>query len=229
MTEFIFMLTHNDRTVPNALDVIEQVKDSGLTHIGFKDVGATPEFQRRITQAARAAGMTVYLECVSTTLEDETATMHAAVAAGVDWVLGGTFVEESAAVLAGSGIHFAPFPGEIVGHPSELRGSIDDIAAHAARQTAIEGVRGVDILAYRHRTADIPTLIESVVAASDGPVIVAGSVTTQEQIAVIDRAGAWGFTIGGAIFDGALPGPKDVRSQVATALSYAAGSQSVLN
>ena len=42
MSEFIFMLTHNDRTVDNALEVLEQVKDTGLRHIGFKDVGATP-------------------------------------------------------------------------------------------------------------------------------------------------------------------------------------------
>ena len=33
--------------------------------------------------------------------------------------------------------------------------------------------------------------------------------------------GVWGFTIGAAIFDGKLPGEKDVVSQVRTALSYA--------
>ena len=49
MSEFIFMLTHNDRTVDNALEVLEQVKDTGLRHIGFKDVGATPEKARELT------------------------------------------------------------------------------------------------------------------------------------------------------------------------------------
>ena len=39
MTEFIFMLTHHDVTVPNALEVIERIKDTGLRFIGCKDIG----------------------------------------------------------------------------------------------------------------------------------------------------------------------------------------------
>ena len=43
MIEFIFMLTHNDATVPNALEVLTDVQDAGLRYIGFKDVGQSPE------------------------------------------------------------------------------------------------------------------------------------------------------------------------------------------
>ena len=44
MTEFIFMLTHNDATVPNAIEVYEQLRDTeDLRYVGFKDVGATVE------------------------------------------------------------------------------------------------------------------------------------------------------------------------------------------
>jgi hypothetical protein len=39
MSEFIFMLTHHDQTVPNAFAVYQEVKDTGLRHIGFKDIG----------------------------------------------------------------------------------------------------------------------------------------------------------------------------------------------
>jgi len=35
----IFMLTHHDRTVPNALEVFEEIKDTGIQNVGFKDVG----------------------------------------------------------------------------------------------------------------------------------------------------------------------------------------------
>ena len=41
--DFIFMLTHGDKTVANCLDVIESIKDVGVTHIGFKDVGVSTD------------------------------------------------------------------------------------------------------------------------------------------------------------------------------------------
>lgn len=219
--EFVFMLTHNDRTVANALEVLSSIKDTGLTHVGFKDVGATPDLQRQITEAAHAAGMTVYLEIVSIEKEDELAGVDAAIAAGVDWIVGGKFVEEATARLAGTGIRFAPFPGAVVGHPSELQGTVEEIVSHAVRLVALDGVDGVDLLAYRHKSVDPLELTASVAAAIDAPVLAAGSVVTQEQVVGLANAGAWGFTIGSAIFDGQLPGEKDLVSQVRTALSFA--------
>jgi hypothetical protein len=217
------MLTHNDRTVENALEVLEQVKGTGLSHIGFKDVGATPELQKTLADAGHEAGLTVYLEVVSVERDDELRSIDAAAAAGVDWIVGGKFAEDAVDRLRGTGIQLAPFPGEIVGHPSELRGSIDEIAAHAARLASLDGVSGVDLLAYRHRTVDPLELTAAVCTATDCRVIAAGSVVTRDQIVGLDAAGAWGFTIGGAVFEGALPGDRDVVSQVRTALSFARG------
>ena len=42
--EFVFMLTRNDATVENALDLVEVARPLRLKHIGFKDVGAEPSF-----------------------------------------------------------------------------------------------------------------------------------------------------------------------------------------
>ena len=52
--------------------------------------------------------------------------------------------------------------------------------------------------------------------------IAAGSVTSFEQIAALDAAGAWGFTIGSAIFANQLPGGPSVRGQVAAVLEVTA-------
>jgi hypothetical protein len=221
MSEFIFMLTHNDSTVENALEVLEQVKHTGLRHIGFKDVGATAARQRELADAAHAAGLVVYLEIVSVDKADEMNSIDAAIAAGVDWILGGKFATDAVAKLQGTDIRFAPFPGRIIGHPSALEGTIEEIAAHAAELTSMPGVSGVDLLAYRHTAVDVLELTAAVVKASRGPVIAAGSVVSEEQIVGLAKAGAWGFTIGGAIFDGILPGEKDVVSQVRTALAFA--------
>ena len=88
----------------------------------------------------------------------------------------------------------------------------------------LETLAGValDLLAYRHATADPIALTRAVAAAADGPVIAAGSVTSFEQIAALEAAGAWGFTIGSAIFAHQMPGPPTVPGQVAAVLEVTA-------
>lgn len=216
------MLTHNDKTVDNAQEVLESLAATGLTHVGFKDVGATPELQKALTLKAHEMGMTVYLEIVSVDKEDEMQSVQAAIAAGVDWIVGGKFAPEAVELLKGTKIKFAPFPGQVIGHPSALEGTIEEIAQHAADLVAMDGVSGVDLLAYRHKTVDPLELTNAVAKRiAPYPVVAAGSVVNLEQIQGLAKAGAWGFTIGGAIFDGVLPGEKDVVSQVHTALDFA--------
>jgi len=218
MIEFIFMLTHDDATVPDAVAVLEQVKDCGLRYIGFKDIGQPVETLTEVTTRAHAAGLEVMLEVVSTSVETELQSVAAAREIGVDWVLGGTNAERAAPLLHGSGIRYCPFPGTVVGHPSVLEGDPSAIAAHAAALTARDDVHGVDLLAYRHRQTDPVALTREVVAACHGPVIVAGSIVSFEQIQAVAAAGAWGFTIGGAIFEGLLPGGPAVAAQVQAVL-----------
>lgn len=224
MIEFIFMLTHDDATVPNALEVLDEVRDTGLTYVGFKDIGASPEALREIAAAAHQQGLDVMLEVVSTSVEDEIRSLEAAAEIGVDWVLGGTHPEEGLRVLNGTEIRYCPFPGRIVGHPSVLEGEIEEIAEDARRLTAHAGVYGLDLLAYRHRTADIGVLTRRVVEASAGPVIAAGSVVGDDQIATLEQAGAWGFTIGSAIFEKRIPGAPSVADQVRHVLDVASGT-----
>ena len=224
MIEFVFMLTHHDRTVPHAEQVLTDLRGTGLRLVGCKDVGATPQRLRDLVARAHDHGLEMMLEVVSTSRDDELASVRAAADAGFDWVLGGTHAAQAAALLTGSGIRYCPFPGTIVGHPSVLHGEIDQIARSAAELTALPGVHGVDLLAYRHPTADAHTLTAAVVTASTGPVIAAGSVIDTTQITTLADAGAWGFTIGGAIFEGRLPGGPDIAAQVRAVLGMAAGA-----
>lgn len=221
MIEFIFMLTRDDRTVDDGVDVLRSLEHSGLRYVGFKDVGASPARQRELTTCAHSLGMDVMLEVVSTSLADEVTSVESARAAGVDWVLGGTNPDAGLDILAGSGIKYCPFPGRVTGHPSVLSGEIDEIAAQARTLTASDGVAGVDLLTYRHQTADPSELTTAVVNAVTGVVIVAGSVVTDDQIAVLAKTGAWAFTIGSAIFDGSVTG-DDVPSRIAHVLEVAA-------
>jgi hypothetical protein len=225
MPEFIFMLTHHDKTLENALDVYDGIRDLPLRYVGFKDVGVPHDTLRELARRMHADGREVMLEVVSERAEDELTSVAAAVDIGVDWVLGGTHPDEALEAIGGADVRYCPFPGRVIGHPSLLRGTIDEIAASATDLTARDGVFGLDLLAYRF-DGDVEAMTAAVVAASSGPVIAAGSVDSVERIRALAEIGVWGFTIGGAIFEGRLPGGPSVREQLEVALAAASGEMS---
>ena len=51
--DFIFMLTRNDRTVVDCMEVLESVSSLGLKHIGFKDVGVPTKTLKALTTAIK--------------------------------------------------------------------------------------------------------------------------------------------------------------------------------
>jgi hypothetical protein len=219
--EFIFMLTHSDRTVPNARAVYDEIRDSGLRYVGFKDIGLPIAELKALSEAIRSDGREVMLEVVSEAKEDELRSIRAALEIGVDWLLGGTNPTEALEILAGAeGIRYCPFPGRVIGHPSLLRGTIDEIADDADRLTSMPGVHGLDLLAYRF-DGDVEALAAAVKDRAHGPVIAAGSVDSLERIAALDRIGVWGFTIGGAIYDGRFAGAPSVPAQIEAVLQAA--------
>jgi hypothetical protein len=220
MPEFIFMLTHDDMTVENALEVYDDLRDLPLTYVGFKDVGVPQDTLRELTRRMHEDGRQVMLEVVSESIADELRSVAAAADIGVDWVLGGTHPDEAIAALEGADVRYCPFPGRVIGHPSLLRGTVGEIADSARQLTARDRVHGLDLLAYRF-DGDVEALVAAVVAASAGPVIAAGSVDSFERIQALARLGVWGFTIGGAVFEARLPAGPTVREQVAAALAAA--------
>ena len=54
--DFIFMLTRQDQTILDALDVMAEIRPVGLTHIGFKDVGVDKPTLKALNKAIKAAG-----------------------------------------------------------------------------------------------------------------------------------------------------------------------------
>ena len=215
------MLTHGDRTVADAVEVYRQVSGTGLKLVGFKDVGVSPLVLRTLTDTIHSDGRPVFLEVVSTSRDDELRSIEAAIDVGVDYVLGGTNVDDALDLIDGAPIRYCPFPGVVVGHPSELRGSIEEISLQAADLTARPGVAGLDLLAYRHSGVDPVALTRAVVESSSGPVIAAGSVDREDRIRALADAGAWAFTIGSALFDGLLPGAPSIPAQVEWVLEVA--------
>ena len=65
MPEFIFMLTHEDVTVENALEVHSEIRDVGIRYVGFKDIGLPFDRLKALTKVIHESGQEVMLEVVS--------------------------------------------------------------------------------------------------------------------------------------------------------------------
>ncbi|MBM3540472.1 MAG: hypothetical protein FJX51_00365, partial [Alphaproteobacteria bacterium] len=165
--DFIFMLTRDDKTVPDCFDVLEAVAPHWVKHIGFKDAGADKATMARLAAAIRAAGATSYLEIVS--LEPEAGVEAARLAAeiGVDCLMGGTDMAGMKAALGNAPIAFLPFVGKPSGHPTALGGTAEEVAADCRRARAL-GCAGVDLLAYRATDAAPLDLVRAARGALDG-------------------------------------------------------------
>ena len=218
--DFIFMLTRDDATVANALDLVETVRPLALRHIGFKDVGAEPETLRRLAAGIRQAGASVWMEIVSTSHDGELASIALGRDLGVDFLMGGVAAEDGVRLLQGSPTRYLPFAGRPVGHPTKLGGAAHEVEAHC-RAFAALGCAGVDILAYRATEAAPLDLVAACRRGfgDKGKVVVAGSIDCAERIAAVRAAGADAFTIGTAAIDGSYaPGAGPLEAQLRAVL-----------
>jgi hypothetical protein len=222
--DFIFMLTRNDQTVEDCLDLVESVAESGVRHLGFKDVGVPRQTLGRLNRLIKDSGCISYMEVVSTSPEDALNSARIAAEIGVDRLLGGTQVEETLAILEGTGVSYYPFPGRPHGHPTLLGGSAEDVAADT-RRFAAAGCAGVDLLAYRATEADPLDLVRAARRGlgSRGLLICAGSVDSPARIRALAEAGCDAFTLGSAAFDGSFSPRKGLlTSQLADILAACA-------
>ena len=199
-TNFIFMLTRNDKTIPNALECAQEAITAGVTHIGFKDIGIAFQQMKALVQILRNAQVTTYLEVVSLDAKSEIKSAEMALQLKVDYLLGGTRPQLVAPIVQAHPLKYLPFVGSIHGHPSKLLGTIPEIVTHARKISSMKGVDGLDLLAYRF-TGDVPRLIQQVNQASLKPIIVAGSINNNKRIEAVKKAGVQGFTIGTAAFE----------------------------
>lgn len=220
------MLTRDDRTVDDAVDVLDSIAGLGVTHIGFKDVGVSPARAAELVRRIKAAGATSYLEVVSTSAEAALGSVRLGREIGIDRLLGGALaqLDDALAILAGSAVEYLPFPGRPFGHPTKLGGTPDDIARDC-RWIRERGAAGCDLLAYRTVEADAIELVRAARGAlGDGVLLVAGGVGTAAQVRALAAAGADSFTVGSAAFAGAFTpaAGSSLREQIAAILDACA-------
>lgn len=198
-SELIIMLTHHDQTVPNARELFDELKDIPVRCWGFKDVGLPVEQMIELVNQMKKAAKTTFLEVVSLSEAEGLRGAKLAIEAGFDILMGTVYYDSIRDLVKTSPVKYYPFPGHVHSHPSILDGSIDEIVQHA-RFLEAQGADGLDLLTYRYH-GDAPRLLQEVVKAVTIPVVSAGSIDSFERIQEIQRANAWGFTIGSAFFE----------------------------
>ena len=223
--DFVFMLTRADRTIDHALDVLDEIRDLGLRHIGFKDVGIEAARAAPLRQRIGELGATSYLEVVSTSAEAIVQSAKLGREIGVDRLLGGAgeLVDSVMGAIAGSDVEYLPFPGRPFGHPTQLRGDAAEIERDC-RAFRARGAAGCDLLAHRSVDADPIELVRAARRGLDsGVLLVAGGVASAAHVRALREAGADAFTVGSAVFDGTFaPGRGGVRDQLKAVLDACA-------
>lgn len=198
-TKLIVMLTHHDKTVTNALETFNQVKDLEVDCWGFKDVGIPRNEMEDLLKALKDAKKETFLEVVTYSESQCMAGAKLAVEMGFDYLMGTIFYPSVWEYLKDKNIKYFPFVGKVSGSPSILESTAEEIVQQG-KELADMGVSGFDILAYRH-TGDAEGIAREFVKEMKVPVVVAGSVNSRARMRFVEDIGAWGYTMGSALFE----------------------------
>ena len=220
--DIIIMLTHHDVTVPNAAEVFEQCNDLDQVKLwGFKNVGLPKDQMKALVAAMKAAGKTTFLEVVT---YDEASCLDGAQTAidcGFDYLMGTLYYESVAKLLAANGMEYLPFVGKVSGSPSILEGTNEEIIQNAKDLMAM-GIKGFDILAYRH-VVDGEKLAYEFCEAVPAKICIAGSINSFKRIDTMFDIGPWTFTMGSALFEKKFVPTGSFRDNLIAVAYYMAG------
>lgn len=194
----IIMLTHNDQTVEDAIDVFESSKKLSVQHWGFKNIGLPIPQMKTLVKNMKDAGKTTYLEVVTYSEQECVDAAKLAIECNFDCLMG-TLYFPSVGKFVKNRIKYFPFCGKVWDNPSILGGTIDEIISNA-RHLKEMGANGTDLLAYRF-TGDAVDLIKRFTKEVDLPTVIAGSISDFARLDFMKEINPFGFTMGSALFN----------------------------
>lgn len=197
--ELIVMLTHNDKTVSDAIEVFESAKNAPATYWGFKEVGLPIDKMKELVKLMKDAGKKTFLEVVAYTEEECIEGARVGAECGFDILMGTMYFDSVRDIVKAAGMKYMPFVGKIYGRPSILDGTIEGMVEEA-KSLVEKGIDGIDLLAYRF-TGDPEELARQLVKEVPVPICMAGSIASFERLDRVKEINPWTFTIGGAFFE----------------------------
>jgi hypothetical protein len=210
-SHIIVMLTHNDQTVENAIDIFESCSDLPIENWGFKDIGLEKKDMDILIKSMKKTGKKTYLEVVTYSERNCMDGAKLAVDMGFDYLMGTIYYKSVFEFLSNQNIRYLPFCGNIHGNPSILEGSVEEIITDA-RSLLDKGVFGIDLLAFRHTSGT--ELAETYCQAIPEPVVIAGSINSLDRLNFIHSINPWGFTMGSALFEKKFAIGENFRSNL---------------
>lgn len=196
--KLIVMLTLNDMTVDNALEVFDSCKDLPIADWGFKNIGLPKEKSYELAELMKQSGKKVYIEDVLNKEQDVLEMAKFALEAGIDNICARYYASVKTC-LADSNIKYYVSSTKSFGNPVMLRGPVEDIVDQLKGYEQA-GIDGVCIGAYRHESSP-EELIQKMKKELRSDIIIAGSVDSLERMNYVDEMGCYGFTMGSAIFN----------------------------
>ncbi|MBQ3101352.1 MAG: hypothetical protein IJC50_10215 [Clostridia bacterium] len=198
-SNLIVMLTHNDYTVHDAIDVFNTCKHLPVEYWGAKEQGISPQELKRLFDAINESRKTSVLEVVAYTENDCLDGAKLGIECGCDILLGTKYFDSVNDLCRSHNVKYMPFAGDVSGRPSVLKGSVNDILSQAEEYRK-KGVHGVDLLGYRY-TGNTAELCRTFADKFDLPVCLAGSINTIERLNEVLQINPEYFTIGSAFFE----------------------------
>jgi hypothetical protein len=212
------MLTYNDETVKDALEVFESCAELPCEFWGFKDVGLVKNMMKRLVGRMNDQGKVTFLEVVSLTEQECMRGARIAVDCGFDYLMGTVFYQSVYDYLKNHHKKYLPFCGQVTGHPSVVKGTIRDAIEDGKRLEKL-GVDGLDLLAYRF-IGNAEMLARKFIESVSVPVVIAGSIDSFSRLDKIKEISPWAFTIGTAFFEKKFASDKTFEEQILRVIEY---------
>lgn len=223
MIHVIAMMTHNDQTVDGAYSHYMTNRNAKTKDWGFKDTNIVREDARKLSAAMLNDGKEVFFESLATTEEEALEAARLAVASNARYVVGMEYFTSVHKYFNEHNVKYYPTCGKRAGYPKRmLYGTIDEIIADAKRILET-GVAGICLSVFRYVDGDPLELAKTFVKEVDAPLVLTGSIDSDERLDFVKEVKPWGFTVGSALFEeGYFPG-KTIADKLDHISDYIAG------
>lgn len=201
MTEVIAMLTRDDQTVPDAIEIFESCRKSPIRFWGFKDTPLSLEACGDIAAAMHKEGKSIVFESLNEDEEECLIAAEFAIRNRCSHLIGCAFHASVAHLLAPTGVAYYPTFGRRSGIPRMLHGTVEEILDDAQRVIK-GGAAGLCLSMYRYTDGEPEALAKEILhACNTVPTVITGSINSFFRLEAIRRLSPWGFTVGSALFE----------------------------
>lgn len=217
-TKICAMLVQYDKTVPNALELFETVKNLDVDCWGFKDIGLPREDLLKLGKMMKETGKPLNMEIMTDTEDEWVESAIFAHEAGVENCMGGYYSKKVMDKCHELGMKYYPFIGRLEGNPHMLQGTPEEIIG-LAKEAIDAGCDGICVPVYRF-VGNIPELMKALNDNIDVPVCLAGSINSKERIDESIKYGISQLNIGSSFFTGDFAPNKGIAENIEQAMAW---------